>query len=112
MDLNGDDVFMLVKHYMSSKMLSQPPQLVMRAADLQLLDIARITPGPNLVVMARNPLGPDLAKMYLKTADAVSGEPWGMHRASQYLAAWVQQHVWKSGHIDKLWDLEFVLKPW
>eukprot|EP00959_Pyramimonas_sp_CCMP1952_P341749 7159025-Pyramimonas_sp.AAC.1 len=111
-ELRGDDVFLMVKHYMSSKALSQTPLLVMRAADLQFLDSSRVTPGPNLVVMARNPIGRELAKKYTKTSEAVSLDPWCMDRAAQYLSEWVRQNVEKTLHIDKLWDLEFVLKPW
>ena len=111
-DLEGDDVFLLVKHYMSSKMLSQPPMLVMRAADLQLLDVSRVTPGPNLVVMARNPIGCDLAKKYVKTAEAVRQDPWCLDRGAQYLEEWVRQNRDGIKHIDKLWDLEYILKPW
>ena len=69
----GRDVILLMKQYMSSSHLSQPPLLLLPAARSSLLEGAAPTG-----VLPRNKIEPKTMKKYRKTAEVVGSAPWNM----------------------------------
>ena len=84
----GNDVVLCAKEFWSSSELAQPPCTILPAGYLARLE----QDGPK-IAMPRNALSDRQVSEFRKTAEAVSAEPWLMHRAADYLTAWLDQSV-------------------
>ena len=71
LEVQSGDVFLLTRDNMSSRVLSQPPALILPQVNLAALDRARVLPGQGLVVMKRNEICADTVNKYRKMANAV-----------------------------------------
>ena len=81
----------MVKHYIHSDQLSQPPMLVIPQAHMEKID----TVAPSLA-LGRNNLSERQCKEFRKTAKSIEGHPWGLRTASTYLQDLVANNQNKS----------------
>ncbi|CAE7275571.1 unnamed protein product [Symbiodinium sp. CCMP2592] len=78
-----NDAIMLVKEWVSSTCLSQPPQLILPSSFLDRLKDVALAPN------GRNMLPQRTADEFLKSAKMFGSEPWNLTEAENYLTAWV-----------------------
>jgi hypothetical protein len=81
------DVILLIKQWMNSRCLSQPPLVVLYESRLRHLLLS----GPSLV-LKHNKLSDTALQKYEKTAAAVEKAPWKLTLASKYLRDWCFQN--------------------
>lgn len=82
---SGSDAVLLVKHWISSTMLSQKPMVVLpaaKAAELRWETLADLR-------ASRNELLPRAMAEYRKTAADIAAPPWELKAAAEYLVDWV-----------------------
>ena len=92
----GRDVILLMKQYMSSSHLSQPPTLLLPAARASRLQ----SPAPKTLV-SRNKIDAKTLKKYMKTAEVVGFAPWNMTVARDYLSGFCHRN--ESGMVLSGW---------
>ena len=102
---HDDDIIALVKHYLSSNTLSQPPFVFVPASRFGALQAS----GPGLA--ARKVLSERQVKEFCRTAEAVGARPWSLDRAQAYLEALVENNEKGSSSTWILPDISWVLNP-
>jgi len=76
---HSNDAILLVKQFMSSRELSQPPMLLFPYQFVKEVAARTLTPVP------RKPFTSREKKEFLKTAEFYEQEPWGLKNAAKYL---------------------------
>ena len=100
---HGSDPVLLAKHWISSKILSQPPTVLLQG-DLGL-------DFPRLLDMRapRTELTPESVKQFKRTAIEVLAEPWKLDGTSAYLMSWLQRNAANGPH-PPLPDISFLVE--
>ena len=83
------DAVLLLKEFMHSDVLSQQPLLLLPHSLGESLQLA------NLKIMPRNWMKEKAVQQFLKTAKAVSQDPWKLFKAQAWLEDWVARNVSK-----------------
>ena len=94
------DCILLLKQWVSSTELAQPPLLVVPHARLKNLSPDGLTP------LARNALPENALKEYRKTATKIADEPWRLNEGSHYLQDWADRNT--AGKLDSPAPCDFV----
>ena len=104
---SNTDCIMMVKHWISSLALAQPPFVAMPSR--MHAELLKTCDGPERIA-ARNPLTDREVKEYTKTAGRVAEEPWNLTSAQEYLCRWVQRNVSRQSSLDSPLPMIFVIK--
>ena len=81
-----NDCVLLLKQWMSSQELAQPPVLLLPHSRL-----ANLTPD-TLVPLERNALASNALKEYRKTAKKIAEKPWNLKEGADYLQDWTSRN--------------------
>jgi hypothetical protein len=84
-------VVFLVKQYIGSEVLTQPPEICFPFAGLKHLPQEEF-PLSSRQVLPREPLSRRQCQEFVKTAQLVSEPPWALHRVARYLRAFVSKN--------------------
>ncbi len=89
-DDNPDDVVLMVKQYMSSRQVSQMPQVVLPAGRTDLIE-----KSPS-EILPRNKFAERVVREFQKTACKVREHPYNMHKAAEYIENLLERN--QAGH--------------